>query len=159
VTNIWRQPSGETIAVAKGARWVGLDPIDDRTLTFTTLITTNLALIFANRSLTRAFAAAWFAPNPAMWSLITTALLLLAAVLFVPPIRELFQLARPHWDDLAVCAIAAATAVVLIDVSRCWRPEYHERRRAGLTGPPFQHCASAVPAATDSSSRRLRMPG
>src|SRR5262249_23588236 len=103
-------------AVLVGARRMGLDALDVRTLTFTTLITTNLALIFTNRSLTRTFGAAWFAPNPAVWWLIGTALLLLGIILTVPHLRELFQLARPHWDDLVVCAIAAMTAVVWMDV-------------------------------------------
>lgn len=103
------------LAVLVGARGLGLDAPDVRTLTFTTLITTNLALIFTNRSLTRTFAAAWLAPNAAMWWLIATALFL-ATILAVPPARELFQLARPHWDDLVVCAVAAVTAVVWMDV-------------------------------------------
>src|SRR5262249_587962 len=71
------------VGVVGGGRGLGLDALDVRTLTFTTLITTNLALIFTNRSLTRTFADAWLAPNAAMWWLIGTVLLLLTTILAV----------------------------------------------------------------------------
>jgi Ca2+-transporting ATPase len=104
------------LAVVVGARRAGLDTVDIRTLAFTTLISTNLALILTNRSFTRTFLDAWIAPNPAMLWLIGTALSFLAVVLAVPSLRQLFQLARPHWDDLAVCAVAAVTALTLMDL-------------------------------------------
>jgi len=103
------------LTVLVSARRVGLDPADVRTLTFTTLIATNLALIFTNRSLAQTFLRAWFAPNPVLWWLIAAAVLLLGLVLAVPVVRDLFQLARPHWNDLLACAIAATAAMFVMD--------------------------------------------
>jgi Ca2+-transporting ATPase len=103
------------LTVLVAARRGGLDTRDVRTLTFTTLISANLALIFTNRSLTQTFFRAWFAPNPALWWLIAAAVLLLGFVLAVPVVRDLFQLARPHWNDLLTCAIAAIVAMFAMD--------------------------------------------
>ena len=99
-----------------GARWFALDATDTRTLTFTTLVTTNLSLIFTNRSLTQTFLRGWRAPNPALWWLIAAALLILAAVLFVPVMRQVFQLARPRAIDLLICAVSAIVAIVWMEL-------------------------------------------
>jgi Ca2+-transporting ATPase len=104
------------LAVLVGAREAGLDAQNVRTVTFTTLITTNLALIFANRSFTSTFLRGWRAPNPALWWLIGLALALLAAVLAVPTLRAVFQLAEPRWSDLVVCVAAALVAILWMEV-------------------------------------------
>jgi Ca2+-transporting ATPase len=96
--------------VYAGARWSGMDEGDIRTLTFITLIVSNLMLILANRSLTTALASTWRTANPALWYVVGGALTALAAVLFVPTLRDVFNLSRPHLIDLAVCAGAAAAA-------------------------------------------------
>jgi len=114
---VWRsllQGSGMlavVFAVYAGARYAGLGEADVRTLTFITLIVTNLVLILANRSLARAMASTWRAANPALWYIVGGALTALAAVLFVSPLRSVFNLSRPHLSDLAVCAVAAAGAL------------------------------------------------
>jgi Ca2+-transporting ATPase len=114
---VWRsllQGSGMlavVFAVYAGARYAGLGEADVRTLTFITLIVTNLVLILANRSLARAMASTWRTANPALWYIVGGALTALAAVLFVSPLRSVFNLSRPHLNDLAVCAVAAAGAM------------------------------------------------
>ncbi len=104
-----------SLLVLGAARSSGLDGREVRTLTFTTLIITNLMLIFANRSLTRAFASLWRAPNPALWYLAGSATLLLGLVLFVPFLREVFQLARPHALDLVACVAAGAASLIWME--------------------------------------------
>jgi magnesium-transporting ATPase (P-type) len=54
-------------------------------------------------------------PNRALRWLAAAAVLLLAAVLYWPPRRDLFRLGRPHADDLAVAAGAAALTLAVIE--------------------------------------------
>ncbi|MBI3403497.1 MAG: cation-translocating P-type ATPase [Acidobacteria bacterium] len=103
------------------ARSQGLDERDVRTLTFTTLIIANLSLIFANRSFTRptwSGVTGWRSSNPALWWLAGTALSTLGLILFVPALRDLFALSQPHAIDLAVCALAGATAVLWMEMTK-----------------------------------------
>jgi Ca2+-transporting ATPase len=103
------------------AQSLGLDERDVRTLTFTTLIIANLSLIFANRSFTRptwSGAAGWRSSNPTLWWLAGTALSTLGLILFVPALRDVFALAEPHAIDLAVCAMAGATAVLWMEMTK-----------------------------------------
>jgi Ca2+-transporting ATPase len=110
------------IAVLVGARYAGLDARSVRTVTFTTLVTTNLALIFANRSLAGGFLRGWRTRNPVLWGLTGLASALLALILFVPPLREIFELAALGWPDLAMCAGATIVAILWMEVLRIpWR--------------------------------------
>ena len=96
----------------------GLGDRDVRTLTFTTLIIANLSLIFANRSFTRPSWSGWRSPNPTFWWLAGIALSLLALILFVPPLQDLFALAQPQPIDLAVCALAGVAAVLWMEMTK-----------------------------------------
>lgn len=110
------------IAVLVGARQAGLDVRSVRTVTFTTLIATNLALIFANRSLTGGFLRGWRTRNPVLWGLTGLALALLVLIVVIPPLREIFEFAVLGWLDLAVCAGAALVAIVWLEIVRIpWR--------------------------------------
>ena len=59
---------------------------------------TNLALIVTNRSLTHPVWTAWRDPNPALRWLGAGALGVLATILYVPFVRDLFRMSRPHAD-------------------------------------------------------------
>jgi Ca2+-transporting ATPase len=108
----------------------GLSEPDVRTLTFSTLIIANLALIFTNRSFTRSVWAAWRAPNPALRWLVAGASVVLAAILYVPPVRELFRMSRPHTDDAAVIVAASLGALVWMEIVKLCLPrqqgDHHE---------------------------------
>jgi Ca2+-transporting ATPase len=107
-----------TAAVYIAARWQGLDERDVRTLAFATLIMTNLSLIFANRSLTRSFWSDRQSTNPTFLWLAGTALSILGLILFVPALRDVFALARPHPIDLLVCATAGAVALLWMEMAK-----------------------------------------
>jgi Ca2+-transporting ATPase len=107
-----------TAAVYVMAQAQGLGERDVRTLTFTTLIIANLSLIFANRSFTRPSWSGWRSPNPTFWWLAGVALLMLAIILFVPSLQDLFVLTQPHPVDLAVCALAGAVAVLWMELTK-----------------------------------------
>ena len=100
----------------------GMTELDVRTLTFSTLIVTNLVLIAANRSLTR---PVWVTQgaNPALRWLMAGALAVLASILYVPLFRDFFRLAMPHAADLAVVGAAGIGALVWMElVKRALRP-------------------------------------
>jgi P-type Ca2+ transporter type 2C len=107
------------LVVYAGTLRSGLTEADVRTLTFATLIVANLALILASRSFTRSVLDSWRTPNLALWLLAASALAVLAAILFVPFLRELFRLALPHPDDLLVVAAAGITALVWMETVKC----------------------------------------
>jgi Ca2+-transporting ATPase len=93
----------------------GLVESDVRMLTFSTLIVTNLALIVTNRSLTRPVWADRGTPNPALRWLGAGALAVLATILYVPFVRDLFRMSRPHADDSLVILLAAAAALAWME--------------------------------------------
>ncbi len=95
---------------------LGLSESDVRTLTFSTLIITNLALIVTNRSLTRPVWTAWRAPNPALRWLGAGALGVLATILYVPFVRDLFRMSRPHADDAVMILLASLGALVWMEI-------------------------------------------
>ena len=41
---------------------------------------------------------------------------LLSAILFIPPLRDLFKLAMPHPDDLLIVAVAGLSALLWMEV-------------------------------------------
>jgi len=101
------------LAVYVGSSWMALPDGDIRTLTFSTLIASNLALLVANRS-GGGLADTWRSANPAAWAIVGGATVALATVLAVPALRDLFRLSTPHLDDLAVCAAAALACVAWV---------------------------------------------
>jgi Ca2+-transporting ATPase len=106
------------LAVYIGALRNGLGEADVRTLTFATLVVANLALIVTNRSLTRSVFEQWRTPNPVLALLGPGALLVLAAVLFVPVLRDLFRVAVPHTDDLLIVAGAGLASLMWMEIAK-----------------------------------------
>jgi Ca2+-transporting ATPase len=96
----------------------GLIESDVRMLTFTTLIVTNLMLIITNRSLTRSTWADWWTPNPALRWLGAGALAVLATILYVPLVRDLVRMSRPHADDAVVIAVTGAGALLWMEAMK-----------------------------------------
>ena len=107
-----------TLAVLVAAMTLGLTEPDARTLTFSTLIVTNLALIFANRSLTRSLLGGWRLPNPALRWLTAGALVLLATILYVPALRNLFRMAPPHPMDALAIVAAGLAALIWMEAAK-----------------------------------------
>ena len=95
---------------------LGASDSDVRTLTFSTLIVTNLALIVTNRSLTRSAWAGRRDPNPALRWIGAGAIGLLAAILYVPMVRDLFRMSRPHAIDTVVIAVAGISALIWMEI-------------------------------------------
>jgi P-type Ca2+ transporter type 2C len=117
------------LAVYIGALRNGLGEADVRTLTFTTLVVANLALIVTNRSLTRSVFEQWRTPNRVLAVLGPGALLVLAAVLFVPVLRDLFRVAAPHTDDLLIVAGAGLASLMWTEIAKRVMPAERKRER------------------------------
>jgi Ca2+-transporting ATPase len=100
----------------------GLPDADIRTLTFATLIMTNLALIAANRSLTEPVWKIARGRNPAFWWIGAGAVLLLSVIVCVPALRELFRFGPLHLDDIAGVATATVCALAWMELmKRAWK--------------------------------------
>ena len=83
-----------------------------RTILFSTLVFANLGLIMVNRSWTEPFYQTFRRQNPAMWAVIAVAILLLALVLTIPLLRELFRFTPLSGTELVLCAIAGFLSVI-----------------------------------------------
>jgi Ca2+-transporting ATPase len=95
---------GVVLAQGKGAE-------EARALAFTTLVVTNLGLIFVNRSHSRKLRDTLATPNAAWWWISGLTVLFLGLVHGVAPLRALFYFDRLHWDDLAFCLGASLILV------------------------------------------------
>ena len=95
---------GVVLAHGKGAE-------EARALAFTTLVVSNLGLIFVNRSRSRRLSEALAAPNPAWWWIGGLTVLFLGLVHGLAPLRTLFHFGPMHWDDLAFCLVASLLLV------------------------------------------------
>src|SRR5262249_10195650 len=119
VVRSFLQGCGAFAAVAfvmLSARRLALVDADLRMLAFSTLIMTNLVLILANRSLTRSLWHTWRARNPALRWLILGAIGVLGSTFYIPAVRDLFRMSRPHLDDLTTIALASLCALVWMEL-------------------------------------------
>ncbi|MFN0191661.1 MAG: cation transporting ATPase C-terminal domain-containing protein [Aestuariivirga sp.] len=93
---------------------------DARALTFTALVIANLALIVTNRSWSRTIFGILRMPNPAMWWVVSGAVVFLCLVLYVPFLRTLFHFSTLHPDDLALCAGAGVVSMAWFEAVKAW---------------------------------------
>ena len=99
-------------AVFSIAHMKSMDEMEIRALTFTTLVVANLGLILTNRSWEHTIWHVRRQPNPALWWIVGGTLALLAFVLYVPFMRDLFQLAFLDGIDVAICLVAGLFSVM-----------------------------------------------
>jgi Ca2+-transporting ATPase len=96
--------------------WLAFPVSAVRTMTFSTLVVANLALIFTNRSLTGTSLSRALRPNRALTALASSALLLLLAVLYTPYLQAVFLLSAPTAAQLAACVAAGAAVVGWVEL-------------------------------------------
>jgi Ca2+-transporting ATPase len=89
---------------------------DLRALVFSTLVLTNVGLIFVNRSFHASLRNVLLRPNPALWLLMGTVTAVLGAALYWQPLQDLFRFGPLHWRDLMICASAAGVLVALLEL-------------------------------------------
>jgi len=101
----------------------GQPETEARALTFATLILSNLALIFTNRSWTHVIAASPLRDST-LWVVTGAALVFLALVVYVPPLAHLFRFSPLDPLDLVACFAAAALGITWFEAVKLagrWR--------------------------------------
>ena len=84
-----------------------------RAVAFTVMVLASLSLILASRSRSKHLASLLRPKNPALWLVVGGTLAMLAVVLFVPLLRDLFKFGVLHADDLAIATSAAVGCFVV----------------------------------------------
>ncbi len=115
------------LAVFGISRYMGQGELETRALTFTTLVIANIGLIFTNLSRTRKMLATLRSPNPALWWVVGSALILLGSVLYIPVLRTLFGFGYLHISDVLTCLIAGMASIVWFEGIKIFRTR---RRKA-----------------------------
>jgi Ca2+-transporting ATPase len=114
----WSAGQGVLALVIVGAVLVeassrGLPDDVVRSLTYVCLVTTNVALIFANRSFDASIRSALARGNPSLWIGLGAIGAVLAVILSWPAAGALFRLGPLHWEGALVC-LGAAVALLLV---------------------------------------------
>ena len=102
-------------------RGIGAD--EARALTFTTLVLASIGLIFTNRSWSKSAWATLQSPNPALWWVTSSALALLALVVFLPVLNSLFSFSKLHAVDVALCVLVGMATFGLFEVFKSFRAQ------------------------------------
>jgi Ca2+-transporting ATPase len=112
------------------ALYRGQGDLDARAISFTTLVLGNVALIWANRSRTQTIPELLFSRNLALWAVTIGTLTLLAAVLYLPWPRTLFQFSILHPNDLVLCVLLVMISVTWFEAGKVLL-----RRKSQKTSP------------------------
>lgn len=83
-----------------------------RTLTFFTLIVSNIAVILSNRSWTIGFFRIIASPNKAVPWIIGGAIIFLSVILKVPFFRDIFQFEKTGVIELIICTMAGLSSII-----------------------------------------------
>ena len=100
------------LAIYLSALWGWLNASDAIALSFTTLVISNLGLIFANRSWTHTIWSTLHTPNVALWWVIGGTTFFLSLALYVPFLRDMFHFATLHPNDLALCLAGGMLSIL-----------------------------------------------
>ena len=87
-----------------------------RTLTFFTLIVSNIAVILSNRSWTTGFFRIIVTPNKAVPWIIGGAIIFLSVILNVPFFIDIFQFEKTGIIELIVCTIAGFSSIIWFEI-------------------------------------------
>ena len=111
------------LAVLGFALYRGHSEAAARASTFVTLVLGMLGLIFANRSMSRNAFAMLRTPNPALWWVVSGGVIFLAAVLYVPYLREVFRFAGLPASDLVICLGAGVLSALWFEIVKFARTQ------------------------------------
>jgi len=103
-----------------GARALGYDDDEVRTLTFITVVLGNLALILSNRSRSRALGATLRTRNPPLWWVVGGTLIGLVAVFAVPFLKSAFKFSLPGGGAVALCVAIGGGLLLWLELQKRW---------------------------------------
>jgi Ca2+-transporting ATPase len=99
------------------------DPVDRaRTMTFMTLVLSNIWLTLVNRSSRESVVATLGRPNGLLWLMLALTLTMLAVSILLPPVRELARFTTVSGADLIWCAVWSLAGVIWIELYKRWQP-------------------------------------
>lgn len=104
----------------------GYSETDTRSMTFTTLVLANVLLTLVNRSFYYSFIRSMRNHNNLMVTVIVLTLILLAIMLYFPPVTAFFSLAPLDKQELLVCGTVAAVSVLWFEVFKAIRRSRHK---------------------------------
>ncbi|HEY5469369.1 MAG TPA: cation-translocating P-type ATPase [Bacteroidales bacterium] len=87
-----------------------------RTLTFVTLIVSNIAAILSNRSWTSNFFRILISPNTAVKWIVGGAVIFLILILNIPFLISLFQFEKIGFIEILVCTIAGFSSIIWFEI-------------------------------------------
>ncbi len=100
-------------AIAQGA-----SEAHTRAFVFATLMMANIFLTLVNRSFTHSIVRTLHYPNRTLWVVLAVAAVVLATVLLVPPVRELFRMEPLSAADFGLCLLVAFVSVIWVEVGK-----------------------------------------
>jgi Ca2+-transporting ATPase len=101
---------------------IGYDEKSVRAMTFTTLIVSNIAVIFTNRSWTDNIFRIILTPNKAVLWVAGGAVFFLALILNIPFFLDLFQFSRLSLINIVCCILAGLASIVWFEFYKMFRP-------------------------------------
>lgn len=87
-----------------------------RTLTFVTIVVSNIFLIFTNRFWSKSITSLFFIPNKSMVWIVGGITLLLGVILYIPRLRQVFHFGPMHMDDMVFVLAAGALSIAWFEV-------------------------------------------
>ena len=107
---------GVTLAVYRWSLALNFSDAEARTLTFTTLVIANLALILTNRNWSATIFTTFRSRNYALRWIVIGALVFLGLVIYVPFLRDLFHFEILSWVDVLMCIAAGGVSILWFEV-------------------------------------------
>jgi Ca2+-transporting ATPase len=105
-----------SVVIYQYATITGLSIDTARTMTFTTIVITNLALIITNRSWSQSIVGIFKRPNKAFWQILTLATIALLLVIYVPPLAGLFAFSTLSPLNLTICFLAGFGSIIWFEI-------------------------------------------
>ena len=98
------------------AEYLGKRETEIRTMTFSTLIIANIGLIFTNRSWKKSIFKSFLVRNLALWLVTSGAVVVLALILTIPFLRNLFRFASLSCYDVLICLAAGFLSILWFEI-------------------------------------------
>jgi len=114
-----------TLAVYLGGLYFSYSPDQVRTMAFTTLIISNIAVILTNRSWTDNIFKIIATPNKAVLWVVGGAVFFLTLILNVPFFLELFQFEKLKLVHILICILAGISTVIWFEIYKLVKLRNH----------------------------------
>jgi Ca2+-transporting ATPase len=98
--------------------------MDVRTITFVTLVLSNIGLILANLSWSETIVTTLKERNVALWWTVGGALVFLGLMLYVPMLRHLFSFSFLHVQDIGLAIAVALGSILWFEVFKIFRKSF-----------------------------------